>query len=186
MATKEIKAIENVDIQQALLCCIDNGHYPDVFDLNIGKDFKLETRPELSARIRQPRTVKIIIDSFIGYCGGAQHYYAKIEADGIDIVEYRYGADGNKQTIIIGGYICEEYKNMPRIKRDIYDYKYTIEITTRVTELMKETEPQIWNDYDVGDKTNRFNNKRDAINNAIMVASVRFPGWRIVLDDRTI
>ena len=180
---KEIKAIENADLQQALLLCTDNGYYPDVFDLNIGKDFKLETRPELSAYIKQPRTAKIIIASFIGYCGGAQHYYARIEADGIDIVEYRYGIDGNKQTISHGGYICEEYKNMPRNQRDIYIFKYTIEIDTRVTELMKESDPQTWDDYDVGDKTNRFSDKQDAINTAIMVASARFPGWRIILKD---
>lgn len=180
---KEIKAFENADLQQALLLCTDNGYYPDVFDLEIGKDFKLETRPELSAYISEPRTANIIIDSFIGYCGGAQHYYARIEADGIDIVEYQYGIDGKKHIIRHAGYICEEYDNMPCNQRDIYRFKYMIDIDTRVTILMKESDPQTWGDYDVGDKTNRFSEKKDAINTAILVASARFPGWRITLTD---
>lgn len=180
---KEIKAIENVDIQQALLYCTDNGHYPQIFPLTIGDDFKLSSRPDIQFEIKKPRTVYIVIETFIGMCCDAQHYYARLEADGIEKIQYVTDKDGNKRKYYIGGCICEEYNKMAREKRDLWEYKYTIEIDTRVTELMKESDPQTWDDYDVGDKTNRFSDKQEAINTAIMVASARFPGWRIILNE---
>ena len=173
-------------IQRALLFSTDNGHYPNIFDLNIGNDFKLETKPEYQFEIRQPRTVVIIIDSFIGYCGGAKHYYARIEADGIDIIEIVTDNEGKQHKYHVCGYICEEFKKMPREKRDLWESKYRIEIDTIVTESMKKDDSITWEGYDIGDKTNRFTNKQDAIDTSKMVASVRFPGWQILLNDTTL
>lgn len=183
---KKIEAKKGVLIESAMQFCTDNGHYPQIFPLTIGDDFKLSSKPDIQFEIKKPRTVYIVIETFIGMCCDAQHYYARLEADGIEKIQYVTDKDGNKRKYYIGGYICKEYNNLPREKRDIWDYKYNIDIDCRVSEYMKNDDPNVWEDYEIGDKTNRFPDKQNAIDTAIMVASARFPGWEIVLNDTTL
>ena len=81
--------------EQILECCQDRHDYPAFFEIGIGKDFRLETMPEVLAEIREPREVTIELSTFRGVSIGAIHYYAKIRADGIHLYEYRKGDDGN-------------------------------------------------------------------------------------------
>jgi len=71
------------------------GVFPDVIPLDFGMDFHLETKPELYPEIPEKRTVRLIIETFQGYCPGAVHYYGKLEADGISIIKEE--TDNNKK-----------------------------------------------------------------------------------------
>lgn len=128
----------------------DRGLYPDFFPVNIGDDFKLESRPELSVMIPNPRKVKIEITSFRGFCGGAVHYYAEIEADGI--IRY-YIEPGTNRRIGAYGYLCEEFNKLPRMKRDIWGGNYHIDVARPVTKADKEKDPRRWEDYEIKSAT---------------------------------
>lgn len=49
------KEITLLTTQEANDQSYDQGRYPDFFPVNIGDDFKLETRPELAVMIPSPR-----------------------------------------------------------------------------------------------------------------------------------
>lgn len=85
-------------LQEAVDSSYDRGRYPDFFPVNIGDDFKLESRPELFVQIPNPREVKIAITSYRGLCWDAVHYYATIDADGINRCCYE-DYDGGKGLI---------------------------------------------------------------------------------------
>lgn len=46
--------IEALTLQEAVDNSNDQGQYPDFFPVNIGDDFKLKSRPELSVTIPSP------------------------------------------------------------------------------------------------------------------------------------
>ena len=170
--------IKNDNIQYAGDHSLDQGQYPDVFPLDFGNDFHLNEHPGWKFQIREPRKVKIEITSFIGTCWEAIHYYAKLIADGIDIID--------DQDYCVGGYLGEEHKNLPRELKDKWSSSYDIEIARGVTEEEIKNDPHRWKFYHPGEKTNGFENKEELLEVARKVAEIRFPGWEIVVDDCTI
>ena len=105
--------------QEILDCCQDRGELPEFFDIEIGKDFRLETKPDYHAEIREPRKVKIVVSTFRGVSAGAIHYYATIEADGIRIYYLENNRYGKVGRVYCGGYLGEEYKKLPREKQAV-------------------------------------------------------------------
>ena len=106
--------MEDMEMKEVMSYCMDRYDYPQFFDINIGKDFKLETKPDYNAEVREPRRVVIKISTYRGVSSGAIHYYAKIEADGIKICSNVIERNGQIRKIYHGGYICDEYNNLPR------------------------------------------------------------------------
>ena len=184
---KEIE--ENNELQWALDHSLNTDCYPDVFDKNIGMDFHLNDHPNCYPQIasysyNEERTVHIEITSYRGMCFDAIHYYATIKADGVKLCE-DIEENGKKSTIIHGGYLGEEYNNLPREKRGIWTSRYEIEgeITLTQEEIYKD--PKRWEYYDVGDKTNAFESKSELIETAKKVAKIRFPEWNVEIEDNS-
>ena len=159
----------------------DRGLYPDFFPVNIGDDFKLESKPELFVMIPSPRQIKINITSYRGVCAGAVHYYAEIEADGI--IRY-YIEPGTNRRMGVYGYLGEEFNKLPREKRDIWAGDYHIEAARPVTKADKEKDPRRWEDYDIGDNTNAFDTAEDAEATARAIVAARFSDeWEVIVNN---
>lgn len=160
--------------------------YPAVFPIDYGMDFHLETKPELYPEPRHnPRRAVIEITSFIGSVAWAMHYYADIKADGIRIIDEVEQPDGTKRKCGVGGYICQEYSELKRELKSKWSSQYHISISQEVTSEMIHKDPVAWDGYEEGYPTSRFDTKREAIDVATRVAKARFPGWEIVVDDKT-
>lgn len=168
----------------ALECSNDQGKYPDFFNIEIGSDFHLETRPNYFATIDNPREIVIEITSFRGACAWAEHYYATIKADGIKICSREKEADGKEHIVIHGGYICQEYKDLPKEKKDIWDSCYQIDVMRHVSNEMIEDNPDRWEGYEVGWPTNAFDTKEDVLEAAKKIIAARFSKeWVVRIDD---
>jgi hypothetical protein len=177
---------KNEEIKWAKQHSIDNGCYPDVFNEDIGMDFHLDEYPE-----RYPskdfhedgRKCLIKITTYRGMCYGAKHYYAEIEADGIDIREDRIDEKGNKKTYSIGGYMGKEFNSLPREKQGEYERFYNIEAARVVTQQDIDKDEDRWAGYKPGYKTNAFDTPTEAEETALKVAKIRFPkGWNFVVE----
>lgn len=174
--------IEALTLQEAVDNSNDQGQYPDFFPVNIGDDFKLKSRPELSVTIPSPRRVRIRIESYQGICAGAVHYYASIEADGI----IRHEEDPNtKQRLSVSGYLGEEFKSLPRMTRDLWGGNYRIEATRPVTPEDKAQEPLRWVQYiPYEHNTNAFHTAEEAEAMARAIVSARFAEeWEVIVEN---
>lgn len=175
------KEITLLTTQEANDQSYDQGRYPDFFPVNIGDDFKLETIPELAVMIPRPRQVKINITSFRGLCGGAVHYYADIEADGI--IRYYVEPETNRK-IGAYGYLGEEFNRLPREKRDIWGGNYKIGAARPVTKADKDKDPKRWEYYDIGNNTNAFDTAEEAEATARAIVSARFSEeWEVIVNN---
>lgn len=167
-------------LQEAVDQSYDQGCYPDFFPVNIGDDFKLESRPELFVIIPNPREVRIEITSFRGISWNAVHYYATIEADGIN----RCYEDEEKRLFNTSGYLGEEFNSLPREKRDIWGGGYRIEVARPVTKQDIADDPERWEHYAPGDNTNAFNTPEEAEEVAKAIVMARFgEGWKVVINN---
>lgn len=181
----EIK--ENRDLQWALDHSMNTAYYPDVFDLNIGMDFHLDEHPEWYPSYtfwHNKRTVKIEITSYCGMCWNAIHYYAKIIADGIKMCE-DYEEKGEIKTRCHGGYLGEEYKNLPREKKAIWDGRYEIDVVRPLTQAEIDHDPDRWYAYQAGESTHCFESKNEVIEMAKKIVELRFPGWEVEVEDNS-
>ena len=168
-----------------------SGNFPDVMPLDFGMDFHLETKPELYPEINytynfehpevKERTVKLVISTFRGMCWEAVHYYGKLHADGISIIEEEVDKDGKTHKMSVGGFICEEFRNMPN--KGFYDSWYDFEILRPVTQEEIDKDPDRWHGYKAGWTTNAFYSKQDIIKIAKKVVAARFPGWKFVIEE---
>lgn len=172
-------------LQEANDQSYDRGCYPDFFPVNIGDDFKLESSPELFVKIPNPRKVRIEITSYRGISWDAVHYYAAIDADGIDRIRYEdYDGTGTKRPVAISGYLGEEFNRLPREKRDIWGGNYHIEVARPVTEADIAKDPHRWEHYTPGDLTNAFNSAEEAEETARAIVFARFgDGWELEIDN---
>lgn len=169
-------------LQEAKKYSMDNGCYPLFFTTVVGLDFKLKTRPELYAKVDNPRKVLIEISSFRGICGWAVHYYARIKADGIIICDDVQTEKGI-QTRYLYGYLGEEFNVLPEHQKDLYSPKYTIEVCRDVTAKDLEQNPIRWDGYHVGDKTNAFDTEYAAIRRAQSIVKARFSKfWQVSVE----
>lgn len=160
--------------QEILDCCQDRGELPKFFDIEIGKDFRLETKPNYHAEIREPRKVKIVVSTFKGVAAGAIHYYATIEADGIHIYSLENNWFGKFGKVYHYGNLCEEYKKLPRKKQAVWSSVYEIEVGRILTQQEIDADPMRWNGYYDGWFTNAFATKQDAIDQAKKIVKARF------------
>lgn len=172
--------------QEILDCCQDNGKLPEFFDLEIGKDFRLETRPDLHAEIKIPRKIEIVVTTFRGVAAGAVHYYSTILADGIHVYSLEKNKDGKVSKVSHYGYLCEEYKKLPREKEAVWSSVYEIEVGRLVTQKEIDEDPIRWEGYYDGWFTNAFATKQEAIKQAQKIVKARFDsGWVVEVIDRT-
>ena len=168
-----------MNLNEAKDYSMDNGRYPVFFSTQVGLDFKLKSNPEYYPKCNNPRRVVIRVSSFIGICGGARHYYATIEADGISICYDKQTESGIK-TWTVSGYLGEEFKKLPSHIRDLYSSKYIIDVCRRVTTSDIQKDPHRWEGYEVGDKTSAFDTRSSAISKAKAIVKARFStGWQV-------
>lgn len=176
---------KNSELKFALESSQDKGQYPDIFNADLGSDFRLETKPEYFPLIDTPRKVVIEITSFMGACAWAEHYYAEIRADGVSICSKEI-RNRKVQIVRHGGYVCEEYAKLPKEKKDIWDSCYSIEVTRPVTQEMINANPSRWENYEVGYWTNAFDTKESVIEVAKRIVAARFTkDWVVKIDDLT-
>lgn len=170
-------------LQEAVDRSYDRGRYPDFFPIDLGDDFKLESRPELFVKIPQPREVRIEITSYRGISWNAVHYYAAIKADGIRRCYYEdFG--GEKRLTSTAGYICEEFSRLPKEKQDIWGGDYHIEVARPVTQADIDNDPRRWEGYAPDDNTNAFNSAEEAEEAARAIVSARFAEeWKVIIDN---
>lgn len=175
--------MELLTLQEAVDQSRDHGYLPDFFPVNIGDDFKLETRPELFVRIPNPREVRINITSFRGISWDAVHYYAEIVADGIDRCHYEDYC-GKKKLYGVSGYLGEEFNSLPRHKRDIWGGAYRIEALRPVTQADIDKDPRRWEHYKPGDNTPAFDTAAEAEATARAIVAARFSEeWKLKVDN---
>lgn len=169
-------------IKDAVDLSLDIDNYPDVIPVDYGLDLVLTTKPKYKACVRQPRKIHIDISTFRGIAAGAIHYYAKLTADGIIITE-----ESDDGTITHVGYICEEYAQICRKQRGKYDSNYIIEVMRKLTKKEIDEDPIRWEHYVPGNKTTAFNTKKEALEQAVKIAKLRFgKGWVLELGDNAI
>ncbi|MBQ8709363.1 MAG: hypothetical protein IJ550_02110 [Bacteroidaceae bacterium] len=173
-----------MEMKEVMSYCMDRYDYPQFFDINIGKDFKLETKPDYNAEVREPRRVVIKISTYRGVSSGAIHYYAKIEADGIKICSNVIERNGQIRKIYHGGYICDEYNNLPRRQKAIWGSSYEIEVGRILTQEEINSAPLRWEYYEAGFLTNAFYSKREAVERAKEIVAARFSKeWVVEIED---
>ena len=160
----------------------DNRYYPDVFPINAGNDLKLSDRPEITVNDKgDDRYVRINITSFIGSCAWAKHYYADIDADGCDI---GYNDENGKRYSIMGA-ISPEYKQKTK-ENPLYEPFYKITIVRPTTMHDVNEAPDDFYIDEIGEqRTSQFYSIEEAIQVAKEVVALRFPGWKVEVNDRT-
>ena len=150
----------------------DNGiGYPDIFPIDIGKDFIIPDKLNIKCKINNPRNVCIRITTFRGISWNAIHYYGTIIADGVNWID-EYGS-------YLGGYISKWFSEN---KNDLYESKYDIHLLRELTQEEIDKDPDRWNFYEAGDMVSSFNTIKEIEDLAIEVAKIRFPGWNIEFD----
>lgn len=160
------------------------GKYPEVIPLDFGLGLHLETKPNIYSQIHyryneNERTVRLCISSFRGMCGDAIHYYGKLKADGVDIIE-EVEENGEVKKHYIGGYICKEFSNLEN--KSNYEMIYEIELLRPVTKEDIEKDPNRWEGYEIGQKTNAFESIGEIVAVAKKVVKARFPGWKFEIE----
>lgn len=164
-------------VNDAVNMSIDNGDYPEIIPVDYGNDLVLKSHPEIKAKIRNPRTVKIDITTF-----GVTHYYADIIADGVDFIE-----ETERGTTMHLGYVCDELFKIRKKDRGKYESKYRIVVLRLVTQDEIKQYPIRWEGYNAGDTTNAFYSKEEALEKAIRIVKARFgKGWVLKLENETI
>ncbi|HJC17122.1 MAG TPA: hypothetical protein H9937_04050 [Candidatus Alistipes stercorigallinarum] len=172
-----------MNIQEAKKYSWDQGVYPLFFSSEVGCDFKLESHPDYFCVVNSPRKVKIKISSFLGVCAEARHYYATIIADGIDICSFeQIGSDIRR--INHGGYLGEEFENLPTYKRDLYSSFYRIDVCRTLSASDISKYPERWVGYYEGCMTPAFDTKFSAIRRAKAIVAARFSSaWKVEIEE---
>lgn len=148
--------------------CRDWGKYPIVFTRETGMDIVIPNHPELVVTAPREYTLTIFVSSFIGICVDAIHYYAKIIAKGPHLRKGDYS---------VGGFVCEEFQELPKEKKDLVYGFFEVEVLRPVTRGEIEYDPRRWEGYEEGFLTNAFSSREAALAMAIKIAMIRFPGW---------
>lgn len=162
------------ELADILSFCRDSDNYPDIFPLDFCKDIKLSSKPQYKFFIREPRTVTIEISSFSGYAVGAVHYYVSILGDSAHVKDVETNS-------LVGGYLGEEYRELCSKLGFAPDRVYRIEVTRRLTESDLYSVGNRWKGYEVGDFTNAFSSREEALELAKNIVKIRFPGWKVIV-----
>lgn len=172
--------------KEIMECCQDRHDYPAFFEIGIGKDFSLNSNPRILAEINNPRKVKIVLSTYRGISIGAIHYYARIEADGVHLYEYRNGENGKVNKCYLGGFISKEFNDLPKDKQAIWDSLYQIEVGRILTQKEIDDDPIRCEGYCEGCFTNAFETKEEALAKAKEIVKARFDiDWVVDVEDNT-
>lgn len=159
--------------------CRDYGDYPMVIGTEIPKDFNIPNHPEYFLKDAWKKEVLIEITSYRGISIGAAHYYATIKVNQPDICSK--GDNGN--TLVHGGYICDEWSKIPKNITDNIGGMWTVEALRQVTEEEIKKDPQRWEGYRPDEYVSSFETKENAIKIAKKIAKLRFPNRKIEIKD---
>lgn len=171
--------MEQIDEKFIKEHCRDRYEYPMVFSKDIGLDITIPNHPELKVRPPHKYEARVEITTFRGTCYEAVHYYGRINADAPYLVQQQ----DNGEWYSVGGYICEEWKNMDRNVKALINSSYEIEIVRPITQAEIDKDPDRWYGYEAGMSTNGFYSKAEIFSIAKKIIEYRFPGWEIKLDD---
>lgn len=158
--------------------CRDYGAYPLVFSKETGMDIVIPNHPEFV--IRPPRNYELRIElmSWRGISIGAIHFYASIKANGPYVA--KLNDDG--RWVIVGGWLCEEWDRMPREKKSLLEGFHVEAVhPLSIEEINKD--PIRWEWYNEGDLVNSFNSMEAALAVATQIARLRFPDWKVTVDN---
>lgn len=161
-------------LEEAVRLSFDDGNYPDIIPVDYGLDLKLKTRPDIIISSNTPRKIRINISTFRGIAAGAMHYYAEIIADGVKL--FTKNSDGDIITHM--GYICDEYSQICKNNKGKYEPFYKIEVMRELPKKEIEQDHIRWKGYYPGYRTNAFITKKEALEQAVKIAKLRFgKGW---------
>ena len=143
-------------------------NYPTIFTDDCGIDIKFPEKGTHAVKTwgytkrNQRRRATLRIDSYIGVCSGAMHYYGKIEIQGVNM-EY----DDNHTMSTMSN--DEKYP--------LSHFVYTLVLRRPITEHEIQNDPLRWGDYYLpGDLTNCFNSVEEIVSLAKKVFKFRFSG----------
>lgn len=153
-------------LNKILDICQDHGHYPDVFPVNVGLDFKSESQPRTYAVTNNPRKVVLHISHNNVY------WFGKLVIDGVQLRLDR------KNRLDISVY------NRGKHEYDLFELNYVIDICRKVTREDKELYPIAFEDYNVGDNVRSWKSKEDLIKTATEVFKARFGNkWKFEIQN---
>ena len=142
--------------------------YPAIFTDDCGLDIKFPEKGTHAVKTwgytkrNQRRRATLKIDSYIGVCAEAMHYYGEIEIQGVDM-EY----DDNHTMSTMSN--DEKYP--------LSHFVYTLVLRRPITEHEIQNDPLRWGDYYLpGDLTNCFNSVEEIVSLAKKVFKFRFLG----------
>ena len=151
----------------------DRELYPAIIEDNAGlgyNDGKYFSRPKYGD---QPRKVFIEITSFVGISWNAEHFYGKLNAEGVS-----FSPVGHPNTIVAGFGVPEP--------SPLHTSSYEIELLRPLTKEEIEEDEDRWKYYEEGTPVNAWNNKADIIALGIECFKRRFQGsWELWINDHT-
>lgn len=126
-------------------------------------------------RRKWKRIVTLEITSFIGYSGGATHYYGKLIADGVDL----HKVDSPN--------VVSMSSDSPAKKDPLLNSTYDFELRRPITKEEIDADEDRWFAYDPGDPTSGFASKKELIDMAFECFKFRFVGknWAFYINDTT-
>jgi len=141
-----------------------SDYFPEVIDFDELE--KIEPPKGCTIKVSS-RIIRLVITSFAGFCVGARHYYCDIKFNGPYIMHGPSMAFLKDAGRIIG--------------------LQSMMLCRPVTEEdLKNGARGSWEGYEVGDMTNRWDDKENLIKVAKAVAKLRFKNYeKIVVEDET-
>lgn len=160
--------------------CRDFGTYPLVFSKETGMDIVIPNHPEFVIRPPHDYELRIELTTWRGISIDAIHFYASIKANSPHVSML----DDRGNWVYVGGYLCEEWGRMPREKKDLLS-EFHIEAVRPLPLEEINGDPIRWDGYYEGCLVNSFNSKEAALAVATQIARLRFPDWKVIIEDHT-
>lgn len=148
--------------------------YPDIFEDNYGYDIEIPTKEKIlitkpSWKKKGKRRVWLEVSTWRGISSNAVHFYGTLKIEGVDIIY--------KDNDQISTYVDEH-------KYPFADDSYDFKIMRTLTEEEIKRDTKRWEDWDVGDRTNCFETKKELIELSSEIFKIKFSGeWELWLRD---
>lgn len=159
---------ENLDIERVMFSRYD---YPLIIKDTVGL-CEYTRLSEFKLREGTPRRINLHISTYKGICSNASHVYGKIEVEGVEFVEE-----------------CPSDVRSKMSGNHLYKYHYDFDMMRLVTKedlelTYRYSGEKIFEYYDEGDYTNRFNTIQDVLDMFLYCFKTRFTGaWEIWVDN---
>lgn len=173
-----MKQYSKEEIEQAM--CGKNN-YPFIIEDTAGLGYKddkyFTTSVRRSIREQASRRVTLEITSYRGVSSGAEHYYGKLIAQGVEFAYIERPTTTTTPWKII--------KTNP-----LFDFIYEFELKRPLTEKEISSggryNTERWQGYTLGSYTNAFTDKQEIKDLALACFKARFKGnWELWIDDYT-